>query len=106
MLGVHSLLYWTGFLPSFGALETEEGSILEGLRKNVWWDNAGPTFPHQIVGLLAYGIPTSQLVYGTDYPYTHASYNTTLVAILNSTLLNGTEKEDLFMENALRLYGL
>ena len=31
-----------------------------------WMQNsAGPTFPHQVVGLLAYGIPTSQLVYGT-----------------------------------------
>lgn len=35
------------------------------LRGRVWWDSAGPTYPRQVQGLLAYGIPTSQLIFGT-----------------------------------------
>ena len=30
-----------------------------------FWDAAGPVFPHQTQGLLGYGVPTSQLVYGS-----------------------------------------
>ena len=30
-----------------------------------FWDVAGPVFPHQVLGLLGYGIPAKQLVYGS-----------------------------------------
>ena len=30
-----------------------------------WWDSAGPTYYHQVAGLLGYGIPKSQLLFGT-----------------------------------------
>lgn len=30
-----------------------------------WWDSAGPTYFHQVEGLLAYGIPKSRLLFGT-----------------------------------------
>lgn len=30
-----------------------------------WYDSAGPTFPHQVQGLLAYGVPRTQLLYGS-----------------------------------------
>lgn len=31
----------------------------------VWWDVAGPVFPRQVRGLLGYGVPVEQLVYGS-----------------------------------------
>lgn len=31
----------------------------------VWYDSAGPTYFAQVKGLLGYGVPTSQLVFGT-----------------------------------------
>ncbi|KAL9131320.1 MAG: hypothetical protein Q9175_006792 [Cornicularia normoerica] len=34
-----------------------------------WYDSAGPVFYNQVKGLLGYGVPTTQLVLGTDYPY-------------------------------------
>lgn len=30
-----------------------------------FWDSAGPVFPRQVLGLLGYEIPTSQLLYGS-----------------------------------------
>ena len=30
-----------------------------------FWDVAGPVFPHQVLGLLGYGVPASQLLYGS-----------------------------------------
>lgn len=31
----------------------------------VWYDSAGPTYFAQVKGLLGYGVPTSQLVFGS-----------------------------------------
>jgi len=31
----------------------------------LFWDVAGPVFPRQILGLLGYGVPVSQLLYGS-----------------------------------------
>lgn len=35
----------------------------------MWWDVAGPVFPRQVLGLLAYGVPTGKLVYGSVRAY-------------------------------------
>ena len=31
----------------------------------LWWDVAGPVFPRQVLGLLGYGVPVRQVVYGS-----------------------------------------
>jgi len=31
----------------------------------LFWDVAGPVFPRQVLGLLGYGVPTKQLLYGS-----------------------------------------
>ncbi|KXN86696.1 2-amino-3-carboxymuconate-6-semialdehyde decarboxylase [Leucoagaricus sp. SymC.cos] len=66
-----------------------------------WWDSAGPTYYHQVSGLLGYNISESQLLFGTDYPYaplfTQAG---SLGAILSSPLLTDAERDALFSTNA------
>ena len=42
----------------------EEVSCLSGFLR-FWWDSAGPTYYHQVAGLLAYGIPKTRLLFGT-----------------------------------------
>ncbi|KAF9014208.1 hypothetical protein BDQ17DRAFT_1342277 [Cyathus striatus] len=71
-----------------------------------WWDSAGPTYYHQVSGLLGYGIPKSQLVYGTDYPYA-PSYTQpgSLAAVKASTLFTSDEKSAIFRSNAVTLFG-
>jgi len=72
----------------------------------IWWDSAGPTYYHQISGLLGYGIPKSQLVFGSDYPYaplfTQAG---SLAAIQNCPLLTAADKTAIFSSNAVNLFG-
>jgi 6-methylsalicylate decarboxylase len=31
-------------------------NVYEILAERVWWDSAGPTYSHQVLGLLAYGV--------------------------------------------------
>ena len=92
----------------------------------VWYDAAGSTFPRQVQGLLAYGVPTSQLLYGSvsssatcirvcnrlqtsfkDFPYAAngaSLYSRAISRIENTTLLNEQQKEDLFHGNAGDLF--
>ncbi|KAF4616626.1 hypothetical protein D9613_008791 [Agrocybe pediades] len=44
-------------------------SSFEIFSTRFWWDSAGPTFFHQVSGLLGIGVPSSQILYGTDFPY-------------------------------------
>jgi hypothetical protein len=37
----------------------------EAFATRLFWDVAGPVFPRQVVGLLGYGVPVSQLLYGS-----------------------------------------
>jgi predicted TIM-barrel fold metal-dependent hydrolase len=70
-----------------------------------WWDSAGPTYYHQVAGLLGYGFPKSQLLFGTDFPYAPAfTQGPSLDAILASTLLTEAEKIALFTTNAHNLF--
>ncbi|KAF5336606.1 hypothetical protein D9611_006457 [Ephemerocybe angulata] len=70
-----------------------------------WWDSAGPTYYHQISGLLGIGVPKSQLLFGTDFPYapifTQAG---SLAAVKNSPLFTDTEKTAIFKTNAQNLF--
>ncbi|KAK4893012.1 hypothetical protein LTR27_008549 [Elasticomyces elasticus] len=70
-----------------------------------FWDAAGPVFPHQISGLLGYGVPTSQLVYGSDFPYAPSfSYGFEIAAIQNATFLTAAEKTALFSGNSKSIF--
>ncbi|RDI88931.1 hypothetical protein Vi05172_g1350 [Venturia inaequalis] len=72
----------------------------------LWYDSAGPTFPHQVQGLLAYGVPKTQLVYGSDFPYSQPnnSYGASIAAIGSASFLTDDEKEGFFSGNAKRLF--
>ncbi|KAK5127903.1 hypothetical protein LTR85_005020 [Meristemomyces frigidus] len=70
----------------------------------LFWDAAGPVFPHQVQGLLAYGVPPSQLLFGTDYPYAHFPYALQIATIENATFLTASEKVGLFAGNSKTLF--
>lgn len=70
-----------------------------------WWDSAGPTYYHQVAGLLGYDIPKSQLLFGTDFPYAPIfTQAASLAAVKNSPLLSAAEKQAVFVDNAKRLF--
>lgn len=50
---------------SIAPLIPQTDNIYPSFRERVWWDSAGPTFPHQVLGLLGCGVGKEQLVYGT-----------------------------------------
>jgi hypothetical protein len=50
---------------SIAPLIPQTSNVYEILAERVWWDSAGPTYPHQVLGLLGYGVGKWQLVYGT-----------------------------------------
>jgi len=90
-------------LKSFPAIYA---SSLQIYSSRFWWDSAGPTYFHQISGLLGYNIPKSQLLFGTDFPYAPIFTQTgSLAAIQNSPLLTAAEKLALFTTNAKNLFG-
>ncbi|KAK3676195.1 hypothetical protein LTR78_003945 [Recurvomyces mirabilis] len=67
-----------------------------------FWDVAGPVFPHQVLGLLGYGVPTKRLVYGSDFPYAPSfTYAAEIAAVRNSSLLSAEEKIGLFAGNSV-----
>ncbi|KAG8857665.1 hypothetical protein FRB96_005683 [Tulasnella sp. 330] len=88
----------------------QDDAIIEPVyHTRVFWDSAGPTYPGQIQGLLGYGIPTSQLVYGTEYPY--APFSTDYAADQASLLASGgivgaANISNIMTNNAKGLFGL
>ncbi|KAF8163694.1 hypothetical protein B0H34DRAFT_696470 [Crassisporium funariophilum] len=71
-----------------------------------WWDSAGPTYFHQVAGLLGYNVPKSQLLYGTDFPYAPLQVQAgALAAVKNSPLFTAAEKTAIFSTNAESLFG-
>ncbi|KDR73727.1 hypothetical protein GALMADRAFT_228180 [Galerina marginata CBS 339.88] len=81
-------------------------SSLNIFNTRFWWDSAGPTYFHQVSGLLGIGVPTSQLLYGTDYPYAPAPVQPgSLAAVKNSPLFTAAEKTAIFSNNAETLFG-
>ncbi|KDR76426.1 hypothetical protein GALMADRAFT_246767 [Galerina marginata CBS 339.88] len=71
-----------------------------------WWDSAGPTYFHQVSGLLGMGVPKTQLLYGTDFPYAPlAPQAPSLAAVKNSPLFTAAEKTAIFRTNAQNLFG-
>jgi len=82
---------------------------LEVFKQRLWWDTAGPTFPYQVKGLLAYGIETDKLVLGTDFPYITGAavqvYKAFADEIGEADFLNTTEKDGIYHDNAEKLFG-
>ncbi|KAG6814703.1 hypothetical protein H0H93_012550 [Arthromyces matolae] len=71
-----------------------------------WFDSAGPTYYHQISGLLAYGIPSTQLLFGTDFPYVPSFTQAgSLEAIEDSTAITAEDRILLFTTNSKNLFG-
>ncbi|KIK64742.1 hypothetical protein GYMLUDRAFT_160528, partial [Collybiopsis luxurians FD-317 M1] len=81
-------------------------ATLETLQSRFWWDSAGPTYFHQVAGLLGYGIPKTRLLFGTDFPYAPDVLQPgSLAAIEDSELLSAADKTMLFTTNAQNLFG-
>ncbi|KAI4608545.1 hypothetical protein J4E83_008981 [Alternaria metachromatica] len=89
-------------LKSFPAIYDR---TLAALQTRFFWDSAGPTYFHQVGGLLAYDIPASQLLFGTDYPYAPIfTYAPSLVGIKMSRFVDDFERERIFFRNAQELF--
>lgn len=89
-------------LKSFPAIYDR---TLEALQTRFFYDSAGPTYFHQVGGLLAYEVPTSQLMYGTDYPYAPIfTYGPSLTALKLSPYLTDADRLDVLHSNAEDLF--
>ncbi|KAL6708135.1 hypothetical protein ACN47E_003319 [Coniothyrium glycines] len=81
-------------------------ATMHALQTRVYWDSAGPTYSHQVGGLLAYDVPVRQLLFGTDYPYAPIfTYAGSLEAVKTSRFVDDEGREGLFRGNAVRLFG-
>jgi predicted TIM-barrel fold metal-dependent hydrolase len=79
---------------------------MEVLRTRVYWDSAGPTYEHQVGGLLAYDIPARQFFFGTDFPYAPIfTYGPSLLGVRNSKWVMDADRPGIFAGNAQRLFG-
>jgi predicted TIM-barrel fold metal-dependent hydrolase len=88
-------------LKSFPAIYDR---TLAALQTRFFWDSAGPTYFHQVGGLLAYDIPASNLLFGTDYPYAPIfTYAPSLLGIKMSRFVTDSERLGIFVVNAQRL---
>ncbi|KAF2501169.1 amidohydrolase 2 [Lophium mytilinum] len=91
------------FLLGFPELEKNARKMYS---ERFWYDSAGPVYPHQIKGLLAYDIGVGQMVFGTDYPYGIGFWDVkaNINGLANADFLNNEEKEAVFHENAEALW--
>lgn len=110
--------------------------IVEEARKvyasRFWYDSAGPVYPTQIKGLLAHGVPVSQMVFGTvsamllekdvfcrggggkvpvltwtkDYPYGIGFWNVNanIAGLTDADYFTDKDKEMIFHGNAEKLW--
>ncbi|KAF7855964.1 hypothetical protein EAF04_009920 [Stromatinia cepivora] len=66
---------------------------------------AGPTFPHQVLGLLAYDVPKSQLTFGTDWPFGY-NHEANVEAMLNAPFLDEDDLNWIFAGGPRSIYEL
>ncbi|CAN9117898.1 hypothetical protein CC77DRAFT_1063299 [Alternaria alternata] len=89
-------------LKSFPAIYNR---TMDALQTRFFWDSAGPTYFHQVGGLLAYDIPMTNLLFGTDFPYAPIfTYAPSLLGIETSTFVTDAERSGIFFRNAQRLF--
>lgn len=82
--------------------------IIRVMSSRMFWDSAGPTYTGQVQGLLGYGVPSTQLTFGTDFPFVpnpSASTSGSLAGILNAGFLNASERVGVFERNARSMLG-
>ena len=85
-------------------------SLLTPSSLRVFYDSAGPVFYNQVKGLLGYGVPSTQLVLGTDYPYVppfvppFTKVQSIPDSILAADFLTKKQKQSVFT-NAKRMFG-
>ncbi|KAF3035836.1 hypothetical protein E8E12_007357 [Didymella heteroderae] len=89
--------------PVYGPTESWE-NYAEIFQTRAFYDTAGPMVPHAVQGLFAYEIPKTQLMYGTDFPYSIEIQNLT-GALLNALIddadfFSEDEKKRIFESNA------
>ncbi|KAL1801119.1 hypothetical protein ACET3X_001461 [Alternaria dauci] len=78
---------------------------MAALQTRFFWDSAGPTYFHQVGGLLAYDIPATNLLFGTDFPYAPIfTYAPSLLGIKTSSFVTDAERSGIFFRNAQRLF--
>jgi 6-methylsalicylate decarboxylase len=81
-------------------------ATMSALQTRFYWDSAGPTYFHQVGGLLAYGVPATRLLFGTDYPYAPSfTYMPSLLGIESSQFVTDEERRGIFKDNANMLFG-
>ncbi|CAO2657757.1 Nn.00g038830.m01.CDS01 [Neocucurbitaria sp. VM-36] len=76
-------------------------------KEHFWYDSAGPVYPNQVKGLTeGMGIPMSQLVFGTDYPYGIGFWDVdaNIAGLSDADFLSSKEKESVFWSNARSLW--
>ncbi|KAJ7190037.1 hypothetical protein GGX14DRAFT_483849 [Mycena pura] len=79
--------------------------IMQAFRERCWWDSAGPTYTHQLGGLLAYNISPSFLLFGSDYPWIPAQLvDASFDTIAASPFLDDAQKQAMKSENVKRLF--
>jgi predicted TIM-barrel fold metal-dependent hydrolase len=79
---------------------------MAALQTRFYWDSAGPTYFHQVAGLLAYGIPITRLLFGTDFPYAPIfTYPASLLGLETSPFVTDAERPGIFTTNAQQLFG-
>lgn len=125
-----SIAHVGGAFPAIEDRFLKRSSALEKLAKQalnsrVWYDSAGPTYFAQVKGLLGYGVPTSQLVFGSvslpvrwwlwkktanllgfqDFPYSQFPYDASAQAIVDADFLAELEKTALFETNVEDMFG-
>ncbi|KAH7079333.1 hypothetical protein BKA63DRAFT_508185 [Paraphoma chrysanthemicola] len=79
----------------------------EALKTRFWYDTAGPVFPKQVKGLTeGMGVPVSQFVFGTDYPYGIGFWDVdaNIAGLVDAEFLTIDEKEMVFWKNAKTLW--
>jgi len=75
------------------------------IQSRLWFESAGPSYPHAAYALLAFNVSTSHLMFGSDFPYAPA-YTTApnIAGVENAPWLTAAEKNALLNTNAKTLF--
>jgi predicted TIM-barrel fold metal-dependent hydrolase len=79
----------------------------DAYKERFWYDSAGPVWPKQVKGLTeGMGVPISQMVFGTDYPYGIGFWDVdaNINGLAQADSLSDEEKERVFWRNAKELW--